>query len=478
MSYQEKSESLKHQHTIFIEHGEDPALAVFNDQGTGKSKTYIDRVAQAYEQGRVDALLLVAPKGVERNFAVKEMPKHWPDRIPYKVFIYSTKQAKNKSAAIERKDIMSYKDGIAIVCISYHAFVTDQGKKFVKEFLTKRKVAYILDESHFIKSPGAVRTKTIVASGNYAEFKTIGTGTPMGAEGPMDVYSQIKFLDGEFWKRHGIPDFMCFKAYFADWLALNGWNKLIRYKNLDKLSEWLKEISVRVLKADVLPDLPPKLHSRHYIELPVEHRRAYNQLQTDLRLELQSGEEVEIKTKLVMLRKLLQVSSGYIKNTLTGEHHPINDEWPRIDACMDWCDASNTQGIIWTRFRHDADLIQARLGLDRVARYDGAIDDEGRAANLEAFQRGDKQFFMSNPKVGGTGLTLTEAARQWHHGVDVDPVALKQAQDRSHRIGQHNAVHYTYCIAQDTCDEIIIDTHLSNEDVVRSILGDKFSELL
>jgi SNF2 family DNA or RNA helicase len=478
VSYQPKTENLKHQQSIFDEHAEDPVLACFNDQGTGKSKSYIDRVANAYEKKRVDALLLVAPKGVERNFVLKEMPKHWPDRIPYQAFIYSTKQAKNKSAAAERKAIMAYRDGIAVVCISYHAFVTEAGKKFVKEFLTKRKCAYILDESHFVKSPGAVRTKTIVASGNYAEFKTIGTGTPMGAEGPMDVYSQIKFLDGEFWKRHGIPDFMCFKAYFADWIALDGWSKLIRYKNLDKLSEWLKEISVRVLKADVLPDLPPKMHSRHYIEMPAEHRRVYNQLQTDLRAELQSGEELEIKTKLVMLRKLLQVASGYIKDTQSGLIHPINDEFPRVDACIDWCDASNTQGIIWTRFRHDADLLLTRLGLDRVARYDGAVDDDERAANLESFYRGDKQFFMSNPRVGGTGLTLTEASRQWHHGVDVDPVALKQAQDRSHRIGQHNSVSYTYCVAQDTADEVIIDTHLSNEDVVRSILGDKFSELL
>jgi len=490
MAYQPKTENLKHQAKLFEEHAEDAVLAVFNEQGTGKSKSYIDMVANAYEQKRINALLLVAPKGVERNFAVKELPKHWPDRIPRSVFIYQTKQARNKRSSLDvsgfasnggeedRQAIMKYDGGCAIVCISYSAFVTDLGKAFAKRFLQKHKAAYILDESHFIKSPNALRTKTIVASGAYSEFKRIGTGTPMGAEGPLDVYSQVRFLDPEFWKRKGIPDFACYKAFFGDWVRIENWDKLIRWKNLDKLNAWLSEISVRVLKADVLPDLPAKMHTRHFIEMPAEHRRVYNQVQEDLRAELLSGVEVDIKNKLVMLRKLLQVASGYIKDTKTGLTHPINDDLPRIDACQEWCDASNTQGIIWTRFRHDADLLVQRLGLERVARYDGAVDDDGRAINLEAFERGDKQFFLSNPRVGGTGLTLTQASRQWHHGVDVDPVALKQAQDRSHRPGQHNAVSYTYCIAQDTADEQVIDTHLANEDVNRTILGDRFSELL
>jgi Mesyanzhinovviridae DNA helicase len=490
MSYQPKTDHLKHQAKLFAEHAEQAVLAVFNEQGTGKSKSYIDMVAHAYEQKRINALLLVAPKGVERNFAIKELPKHWPDRLQREVFIYQTKQAKNKRSSLDvsgfarnggeedREFIMKYDGGIPIVCISYSALVTDLGKAFAKRFLQKHKAAYILDESHFIKSPSAVRTKTIVASGAYAEFKRIGTGTPMGAEGPLDLYSQIRFLDPEFWKLRNIPDFACYKAFVGDWVRIDNWDKLLRWKNLDKINEWLQEISVRVLKADVLPDLPAKLHTRHFIELPAEHRRVYSQVKDDLRAELMSGVEMDIKNRLVVLRKLLQVASGYIKDTTTGLTHPINDDLPRIDACEDWCDASNTQGIIWTRFRHDADLLVKRLGLERVARYDGAVDDEQRAINLEAFERGDKQFFLANPRVGGTGLTLTQASRQWHHGVDVDPVALKQAQDRSHRPGQHNAVLYTYCVAQDTVDEQVIDTLLANEDVSRTILGDKFSELL
>ena len=174
----------------------------------------------------------------------------------------------------------------------------------------------------------------------------------------------------------------------------------------------------------------------------------------------------------------MQLASGYIKDTTTGHDHPINDQFPRVDACEDWADGAGSQGIIWTRFRYDADLIQQRLGLDRVARYDGSVQAQDRPRELESFLRGDKQFFLSNYQTGGTGLTLNCADRQWHHGVDTDPTALKQAQDRNHRIGQHNAVNYTYCIAQDTVDEPIIERHLSNEDVIREILGDRFSELL
>jgi SNF2 family DNA or RNA helicase len=478
-SYVPQTEHLEHQAKMFAEHVDDKCYALFWEQGCCKTKVYIDWVAYLYENGLIDALVLVAPPGVERNFLVKELAKHWPTRLPYKAFVYNSKQAKNVSAERDRKAILEYREGLAIVCISYAAFVTDKGKLFIKNFFRRRKCAHILDESHFIKNPGSTRTKTLVASGEYCEYKRIGTGTPMGPETCMDLYSQIKFLFPTFWKDKGIPDFACYKAFFGDWVQMDGWAKLLRLKNQDKLKEWLAPISSRVTKAEVLPWLPPKLHTRCYIELPPEHRRAYNQMRDDLRAELLSGAEVSIKTQIVKLRKLLQLASGYLQNTETEEIYPIDNQFPRVDACEDWADGGREQGIIWARFKHDAKLIQERLGSSRIARYDGSISDpEERARELESFERGDKEFLLSSYKVGGTGLTLVNATRQWHHGVDTDSVAFKQAQDRSHRPGLKTAVNYTYCVAADTVDEKVIDAHLRNEETIRDILGDNFSELL
>ena len=476
--YIPKTEPYPFQKRLFDDYSSKAVWAYFNEQGTGKAKAGIDDASQAYENKVIDALLIVAPDAVKTNWERIEIPKHMPDRIPRQVFVYYSKQAKNKQHQAACKQAIAYREGLSIVCMSFSAFTTDAGKKFAKEFLSKRKAGFFLDESQNIRTPGAVRTKTIVAAGAYSEFKRCFSGTPMGKTGPLGMYSQIKFLDAMFWKRRGINDFALYKSFFADWVQTHGgWTKCLGYKNEHILQEWIKEISCRVLKADVLPDLPPKLHTRLYFDLPEEHRRVYNQMRDELRCDLLSGAEIEIDSALVSLRKLMQICCGYVKDTETDKLHPINDELPRIDAAVEWCEEHETQSIIWCRQRHDVDLLAERLG-SKMARYDGKLSEHDRSLQLEAWRRGDKQHFVSNAKVGGAGLTLNEADRVLFHAVDVDLIELQQAQDRCHRPGQHHPVNYTYFIARDTCEEKIVNGLLDAKDVIQRILGGTISELL
>lgn len=215
-TYEPKTDFYQFQKLLFDEHSSKPVHAYFNEQGTGKAKAGIDDASQAYEKGDIDALLVVAPDAVKTNWQRIEIPKHMPDRITRQVFVYYSKQAKTKQHQTACKQALSYRDGLSIVCMSFSAFTTDAGKKFAKEFLSKRKAGFFLDESQNIRTPGAVRTKTIVAAGAYSDFKRCFSGTPMGKTGPLGLYSQIKFLDAMFWKRRGINDFALYKSFFAD----------------------------------------------------------------------------------------------------------------------------------------------------------------------------------------------------------------------------------------------------------------------
>lgn len=476
--YEPKTEHFPFQLIRFEKHGSKLVWAHFDDQGTGKAKCGVDEASQAFEQKIVDALLVVSVEEVIINWERKELPKHMPDRIVRNVFRYDSKKAKNKAHQQAAEYALNYKQGISIVLISFSAFTTVAGKAFVKRFLQKRKVAYLIDESQNIRSPNAIRTKAVLASGHYAEFKRIYSGTPMGKTGPLGLYSQIKFLDPLFWKRHGINDYQLFKSFFADWYTMsNGAPILKGFKNEHILHEWLKEISSRVVKSEVMPDLPPKLHTRLYFELPTEHRRVYNQMESDLRAELLSGVEIEVQLAITKLRKLMQVCCGYIKDTEADKIHPINDELPRLDLSVAWAEGITGQTIIWCRQTHDVDLLMDALG-STAARFDGHYKGEERTRQLESWERGDKQHLVSNTKVGGTGLTLTQAHDVLFNAVDVDSVELKQAQDRCHRPGQHFPVNYTYLVAKDTCDEKIIDAHIACEDVIQRILGGRLMELL
>lgn len=486
-SYVPKTDYYPFQKVRFEAHSLKKVWAHFDDQGTGKAKDGADTAAQWFELGWVDAMLVAAPGEVANNWERKELPKHLPDRIKRNVFLFDPKKAKQKAhlAAMERA--LSYRDGLSIVLITYSAFTTVAGKAFVKKFLKKRRVAYMLDESQNIRTPKAIRTKSIVASGDYAELKRIYSGTPIGKTGPLGLYSQIKFLDNEFWKRKGINSYELFKSFFADWFQTDQGYKILKgYKNEHIMQEWLKEISSRVVKSEVLPDLPPKLHSRLYFDLPSEHRRVYEQMANNLRAELLSGVEVEVELAITKLRKLMQICCGYIKEADTmdpaggmvrGRTHPINDELPRVDMTVAWAEGITGQTIIWCRQIHDVDLICKALG-SAASRFDGHFKGIARTAQLESWERGDTQHLVSNAKVGGTGLTLNQAHDVLFNAVDVDSVEFKQAQDRCHRPGQHNPVNYTYLIAKDTCDEKIVDSLIANEDVVQRIFGGKLMELL
>ena len=55
--------------------------ALFMEMGTGKSKVLVDNIAMLYDKGAVRGALIVAPKGVYKNWYSSEIPTHLPDHI-------------------------------------------------------------------------------------------------------------------------------------------------------------------------------------------------------------------------------------------------------------------------------------------------------------------------------------------------------------------------------------------------------------
>ena len=51
------------------------------EMGTGKTKVLIDNAAMLYDKGKINGLLVVAPKGVIGTWHKKEIPTHLPKHI-------------------------------------------------------------------------------------------------------------------------------------------------------------------------------------------------------------------------------------------------------------------------------------------------------------------------------------------------------------------------------------------------------------
>lgn len=465
---------------------------IFPSGNTGKSKVIVDCFGHNLYSGKVDAMVVIAPPGVERNWVTDEIPRHLPDEIREETMVrfYQSKRASTKWHQREMAELVAHK-GPSILTMSYEAYMTDRGKQVHWQMMSRRKCFAVLDEAQKIKSPKAKRTESIVKSGVYAAMRRIATGT-LGAEGPMDCFEPINFLDETFWKKHGLGSFPTFKNFFGEWetrsapipgkFKKNGDPKMAffevctEFKNLDKLESIMRKISTRVNK-DVL-GLPPKLYSKLYFEMNSEQKRAYKELKEEYTTTVSTfgGEDDEIvvdaEMAMVRLLRLQQVTCGYLSEAAGEPKVLLGKENPRLEALLDYLEGINHSVIIWARFIPDIDQIMARLG-DRAVRYDGQVTPDQAQWAKETFQRGGKQFFVGNPQKGATGLTLTIAKTVIYYSNSFKLEDRMQSEDRAHRIGTDGPVNYIDIIAPETVDIRIVEALRGKYDIFQQINGDK-----
>lgn len=458
------------------------AYAYFWDMGTGKTKMMLDTCGWLYAQGEIDGLLVVAPNGVHQNWISDEIPKHLHKSVEYSAMSYSTTKYKTIKHK-EQLEAVINASGLAVLTISYDAFVTSHGKAAAKQFLTTRKCLYVLDESTRIKNPNAERTKVILASAPYGKYRRILTGTPI-ANGPFDVYSQMKFLDKDYWLPHGFGSYTIFKFFFGVFHKMtnpaNGrlFDHLTSYQNLDILNRILNQRSTRVTKDQVL-DLPKKLYTKRYFDMTAKQLEMYHRLRLEFIAEI-DGSEVNAALAVVRMTRLQQVLSGYV-GTISddGERDTkvIGDVNARLDCLRDVLEDIVGPVIIWAKFTKDIDLICQMLG-KKAVRYDGQVGDEGRQQARWKFHNGEATYFVANQQCGGEGLTLNEAKTVVYYNNTFKLPERLQSEDRCHRIGQTENVTYIDIVCKGTIDEKIAKALVEKQDVASLITGDALKSWL
>lgn len=489
--YVPKTKPFEHQRVELEEHWSDDVRAIFWEMGVGKTWLAINTAGMLYDRGTIDALLVVAPNGVHRNWIEREVPAHLPDSVSARTMFWESKRAGTKRQAEEFAALLAH-EGLAVLTMSYDATITPRGNAAAMEFLIKRTGLLVLDESTRIKTPGAARTKRILALGKYAPVRRILTGTPV-TNGPFDVYSQVRFLVPDFWREHQLGTFATFKAYFAiierreNHTQRRMYDHVVAYRRLDRLQEMLRGISTRVTKDEAL-DLPPKLYTERPYEPTAQQVALYRQLRDEYIVWLDSGEPVTADMAITRLLRLQQILCGYLPSDDFNETEPAGEgPWgtspcdlkegnPRLAALMEVVAElpRERKAIIWARFRRDVDIIMAALAEagEAAVRYDGKVDNDARAGALQRFQDGDARFFVANPAAGGMGLTLTAATTVIYYSNDFNLENRLQSEDRAHRIGQEHPVLYVDLVAIGTVDQHVVQALQKKVNIASQITGD------
>ncbi len=443
------------------------------EMGTGKSKVLIDTIGILYGKGAINAVVIVAPKGVYRNWSTKEIPDHMPDHIDTHVAVWSPAPRKQEKADLV-KLFNTELDELKIFLINVEAFSTPKGVKFTENFILGHQVLFAVDESTTIKNPKASRTKAITKLAKNTKYRRILTGSPI-TQSPLDLYSQTEVLDTNLL---GYTSFYSFQNHYGEVVNRYFGGRTVRqvvgYRNLDELSQKLDSFSYRVLKSDCL-DLPEKLYIRRDVTLTAEQKKLYGELKELAITELANQEMVSVTNVLTQLLRLHQIVCGHIKSD-DGTETPINNN--RIDELIEVIAEMQGKVIIWANYRQNileiVETLQGLFGADAVASYFGDTTPDERDRVIKNFQDPDSplRFFVGNTQTGGYGITLTEAQNVIYYSNNFDLEKRLQSEDRAHRIGQKNNVTYVDLVAKDTVDEKIVTALRNKLDLAQEVLGD------
>ena len=472
MFYKFKTKPYAHQLKALKMSWDKKCFAYFMEMGTGKSKVLIDNSAMLYDKGHINGLLIIAPKGVYKNWYDQEIPTHLPDHIYKKVVLWKSSDKSEKQKKLLNTLFETGLD-LHVLIMNVEALSTKNGVDFAVRFINSHKTMMAVDESTTIKNPEAKRTKNIVSLGVNAKYKRILTGSPV-TKSPLDLYKQCEFLDPWLLDHNS---YYSFRTRYAIMKTANFGGRSVQivvgYRNLGELSEKLKPFSERVLKDECL-DLPKKTFMKRVVQLTPDQNKVYTQMKKEA-LAILNGKMITTANALTQLMRLQQITCGHFKAD-DGTTQEIKSN--RINELIDVLCEIEGKAVIWAHWQSDVKQITKALvdefGPDCYVDYYGLTPQDERQKNIKRFQEDDKcRFFVGTPQTGGYGITLTAASNMVYYSNGYDLEKRQQSEARIDRIGQTKPMTYIDIICEDTVDDRIVKALRKKVNIASQVMGEE-----
>jgi SNF2 family DNA or RNA helicase len=440
----------QHQKDALTEAWQKPGFAFFLEQGTGKSKIIVDEIVNLIEQDQINCAVIIAPNQVHENWK-EQFEIHGPaeyNRWTIQVYkSYGSSPRAKKQEETTRNIIQSGK--VLIFLMNIESLSARSGQDYLRRVVQARRHLYLaVDESHKIKTPGAVRTKILLEASKWAKYRRIATGTE-AQEGLEDLFSQLKFLDPNI---TGHRSFTSYRSMFCIIQTYMGYPQIIGYHNQEVLAQRMAPYVYQKRKKDCL-DLPDKVYVTHNLELTKEQATIYNELEEELIHQIDDKTIVDTTQALVRVLRLQQVLCGHI--SAEGKTKFIDSN--RAKFVSELVQEASGKSIVFCRFLNDVDLVTNQLSEDKIQSVGitGRVVDRLSQINLWRNDPKIKALVMTI-QTGGTGLTLNEASSTIYYSNDWSSTNRLQSEDRNHRIGQVNKVTYHDLITPGRVDERLL----------------------
>ena len=355
-----------------------PGLCVFDEQGAGKTVTFIFAFDLLMERDQADAAIIVAPKSM-----IGEWPK---DLARFRGDIYRTSVL--TGSAREKRHLLA--EGADILVTNFETAVAMEPE--LRSLMRARpgRTVLAIDESFFIKSLDAKRTRALRRLREWAGRAYVLCGTP-APNSPSDLVQQFSLVDfGYCFAGVDLPPDRAMAAPVVQ----------------SAIEE--RGLFLRHLKTDVLPDLPAKRFQRILISMAEEQARLYRATLDGLVTDTEAVDDMGFVRRrasfLARRTALLQICSNPRGVSETYSETPA--KLAALDVLIErLVGREREKVVIWSFYTASVAAIAQRYARYGVVRYDGSVSDVGvRRDAVRRFQEDEETMvFVANPAAAGAG---------------------------------------------------------------------------
>lgn len=483
-----------------------PFLFITSEMRTGKTKIVIDAAQFMYEAGIIDKVLVIAPAPVRDVWfdpVFGEIKKHsWLD-VPITV-----KEFHARSRVWIHGPQPNGKAPLEWLVTNYEFLVSKNRVAQLMPYCTA-KTLIVMDESSYIKTHKAQRTKACMQLRNKCGRAILLNGTPI-SDSPLDLFSQGNILHPSILDCKYVTQY---KARYAETKPLLGFGgkpvmsqygrtieKIVGWRNLDDLQQRFAPHVVRRLQKDCLDWLPEKLEPITLTAtLTPSTWKMYCQMRDEMVVWLENGTVANTAQAAVKVMRLSQITSGFLGGIeeAVADFGDLDLDMPttpppadlqeigreKLDLLLAFLKMRletypNLHIVVWCRFRVELIRMMKEIA-EQFPQFElGTIlgqQHKTERANAMRLLHPDTSPTDKPVLVGGTfgtgsfGLNFTAANHSVNCSFDYSYGKFLQARDRVYGPGQTSEISYFDMVAtgpkgQRTIDHVIVEARRNKQN--------------
>lgn len=435
---------------------------IADEMGLGKTATAL----ACWADSRCYRLLVVCPASVKYNWE-REVREVLGEDV--RCFVIDGTKKKRKQIL---REMVTFPEGVSIVNYDLLPFMDDEAVQILRGWADQ---FVILDESHYIKSKDAKRTKWVREHLAGARYRMALTGTPV-RNMIDDLYTQADYLRPGMWASYG--DFC--RRYLVQARVTMGGRSFFKTRgtrNSEELNQLVNTFQIRRRKEDAF-DLPPKVRTVTLLELDDSTRRIYEAMRSFALLSLSELDEStsmfepKAASALEAALRCEQIAQGFVGGIpeqymakvvplLVGhaeripgrEKELIFPKSAKIQFVRERIEDILQQGgspvVIGN---YNAPLFYLHKQYANSSLLHGGMNAKQRDDEIQRFQTGKTDIMFCQVKVA-IGFDLTRSHDVIFLGRDESPAVNAQAEDRCHRIGTKGTVNIQIPVVTKTIEE-------------------------